>query len=353
MRFPRSIDEVTAGWLGDRLGTTVRDFRAEQIAVGVGLLGFLYRIEIDGAGDGPRSVIAKFPVEDEVTRNHVASPLGAYQSEVGYYRDLAAGGPMGTAAVHAAEVDPDTGDFVLLLEDLAGLRSEDQMVGVTPEDAALVLAHLAAHHAAHARHQGPTDIPWLPRFDDPIRQQVVAGMAGQSTAPFLATFGADLDPGVRDLVESLAATVPSYMAVTKEPIRTLAHCDLRLDNIFFGGPERPMVLLDWQLASRGGVAYDVAYFLSQSMATDVRRAHESRLVEGYFAAMAAHGCPVDAEAFWIDFRRTVAFCMVYPVNVGGQMALANDRARDLVVGMTDRAVAAIEDHDALAVWPAG
>ncbi len=76
-------------------------FRSEQIAVGVGLLGYLYRIHLES--DGPSSVVAKFPVQDEVTRTHVASPLRAYQSEVGYYRDLAASGPMDTAAVYAAE----------------------------------------------------------------------------------------------------------------------------------------------------------------------------------------------------------------------------------------------------------
>lgn len=350
MRFPRSIDEVTVDWLQHQLGAGVRGFRTEQIAVGVGLLGYLYRIELDG--DGPASVVAKFPVQDEVTRNHVATPLRAYQSEVGYYRDLAAGGPMGTATVYAADVDDGTGDFVLLLEDLAGLRSEDQMAGVSPEDAELVLSQLAAHHATHARNGGPA-IPWLPRFDDAVRQQVVAGMVGQAMPSFLENFGAGLDAGIRGLVESLSTSIPTYMSVTKEPNRTLAHCDLRLDNIFFGGPDRPMVLLDWQLVSNGGVAYDVAYFLSQSMTTDVRRAHEQRLVDGYLATMADLGCPVDAEAFWIDFRRTVAFCMVYPVNVGGQMELANDRARDLVTALQDRAIAAIEDHDALAVWPAG
>lgn len=351
MRFPRSVDELTEGWIEDRLGADIRGFRAEQIAVGVGLLGYLYRLHLDG--DGPSTVIAKFPVEDEVTRTHVAAPLGAYQAEVGYYRDLAERGPIGTPTVHAAEVDDATGDFVLLLEDLAHLRAEDQMAGCAPDDAALVLEHLAAHHAHFAAAGGPPTHPWLARFDDAVRQQVVAGMATQAAAPFLEGFGAGLHAEVREFVESLGTTIPSYMAVAKEPVRTVAHCDVRLDNIFFGGRDRPVVLLDWQLAGIGGVAYDVAYFLSQSMDTAVRRDHERQLVEGYFTAMEGLGRPVDREAFWIDYRRTVAFCIVYPVNVGGQMDLGNERGRALCEGMLERAVAAIEDHDALAVWPAG
>ncbi len=353
MRTPRSASELTADWLSDRLGVPVHGFRETQIAVGVGLLGFLHRIELDTGGAGPASVIAKFPVQDPVTRTHVAAPLRAYETEVGFYRDLADAGPMGTAAVHAAEVDESTGDFVLLLEDLAGLRTEDQMAGCSADDARLVLGHLAAHHAHFAGGGGPTGVPWLARFDDPVRQQVVAGMAAQAAPAFLEGFGRDLDPEVRTVVEGLGATIPDYMRVAEEPIRTLSHCDLRLDNVFFGGADRPVVLLDWQLAGVGGVAYDVAYFLSQSMTTEERRAHEDDLVGGYLQAMADRGVAVDEEGFRLDYRRTVAFCLVYPVNVGGQMDLANERAHDLCRALLDRSLAAIEDHDALAVWPAG
>lgn len=349
MTFPRRAEDLTAGWLEEQLGTEVRDFRSDQIAVGVGLIGSLHRIHLDG--DGPASVVAKFPVEDPITRDHVATPLRAYQTEVGYYRDGET--TFARPRVHAAEIDEGTGDFVLLLEDLDGLRSEDQLGGCSIEDARLVLAELARHHAHHAVHGGPAARPWLVRFDDPVRQQVVAGMTGQSVAPFLAGFGAGLDGDLRQLVEGLGSTIPTFMAIHKEPNVTVAHCDVRLDNMFFGGADRPVVLLDWQLAGIGGIAYDVAYFLSQSLTTGERRVHERSLVDGYFDALRAQGCPLDEDAFWIDYRRTLAFCISYAVTVGGQVDLANERARVLCHDILDRAVAAISDHDALAVWPAG
>ena len=44
---------------------------------------------------------------------------------------------------------------------------------------------------------------------------------------------------------------------------TIIHGDYRLDNLFFGTDESDyeLAVIDWQIASRGGAAYDVAYFI--------------------------------------------------------------------------------------------
>lgn len=355
MPFPRHVSALTEGWLSERLGTDVRSFEAEPIGVGVGLLGLLYRIHLDlpRGADGPASVVAKFPIGDDATRTHVAAPLRAYHAEVGFYRDAAPDTPLSVPAVHAAEIDEVTGDFVLVLEDLSLLRSEDQLVGCSVDDARTVLSGIAAHHAHHAGQVSEAPHPWMARFDDPVRQAVVAGMAAQALPPFMERCGSLVDPRWHPFLEELPTAIPEFMSVITEPNETFAHVDLRLDNIFFGGPDRPMVLLDWQLAGIGGLAYDVAYFLSQSLATETRRVHEGGLIDGYLAELAAGGCQVDRDAFMVDYRRTLAFCIAYPVNVGGQVDLANERAHELLTGMLSRALAAIEDHDALGVWPAG
>ncbi len=351
MRFPHTPGELTAGWLGDQLGCDVRSFESEQIGVGVGLLGVLHRVHLDG--DGPTTVVAKFPTTDVAARTHVVEPLRAYEKEVGYYRELAADAPVSSPEVYTAEFDAETGDFVLLLEDLGSLRTADQTVGCTAQDAAVVLTEIARHHAHHARDGGPHIRPWMGTVDDPALQQVVAGMAAQALPTFRDSFAGAVEPSLREFVDTLPETVATFMTIQKEPTTTYAHVDLRLDNIFFGGPERPVVLVDWQLSAVGGLAYDVAYFLSQSLTVDDRRQHEATLIDGYLAAVEAAGCPVDRDAFMIDYRRTVAFCAVYPINAAGQIELANDRARELVADMLDRALTAVQDHDALAVWPAG
>ncbi len=72
--FPRGPEAVTAEWLSKNVGGTVDSFDIEQIGIGVGLLGRLYRLKLNGDGV-PDSVIAKFPTLDDGARMNVVEPL--------------------------------------------------------------------------------------------------------------------------------------------------------------------------------------------------------------------------------------------------------------------------------------
>ncbi len=52
-----------------------------------------------------------------------------------------------------------------------------------------------------------------------------------------------------------------------------------------------------------------------------------------------------------DYRRTVLFCLCYPIQAGGNVELVNDRAVQLVGQMLFRVVAAIRDLDAASLMP--
>ena len=75
--FPRGPEDLTAEWLGAQVGAPVSDFELEQIGIGVGLLGRLYRITLTGDG-APATVVAKFPTLDEGARTKLLQsiPLG-------------------------------------------------------------------------------------------------------------------------------------------------------------------------------------------------------------------------------------------------------------------------------------
>ena len=54
-KFPVVPASVTAAWLSEVLDADVRECRLEQIGVGVGLLGRLYRAHLDGGSEVPAS----------------------------------------------------------------------------------------------------------------------------------------------------------------------------------------------------------------------------------------------------------------------------------------------------------
>lgn len=72
--------------------------------------------------------------------------------------------------------------------------------------------------------------------------------------------------------------------------RTLIHNDIQGDNMFFpNDPDRPVVLVDWQLATYARGAVDVASAVRGSLEPDVRRAAEVELLRGYHEALVRAG----------------------------------------------------------------
>ena len=58
MTIPRTADDLTSEWCSDALGRTITTVTPTPLGVGMGLIGQLHRLELDGP-DGPSTVIAK------------------------------------------------------------------------------------------------------------------------------------------------------------------------------------------------------------------------------------------------------------------------------------------------------
>ena len=109
--------------------------------------------------------------------------------------------------------------------------------------------------------------------------------------------------------------------------------------------------MDWQISGKGRGAYDMAYFLSQSLTAETRRNCEDRLIERYAERLAEHGIDYPRDQLLRDYRLTTTWCFIYPVMAAGRIDIANDRQLELVRTMVNRAELAIEDHDGLSLRP--
>jgi aminoglycoside phosphotransferase (APT) family kinase protein len=356
---PFRPEDVTAEWLATCLGTDVRSFEMQQIGVGVGLLGRLYRVTMD-TGNGAASAVAKFPTLDDGARANVVVPLRFYEKEVNYYRELGPTSVIPTAKAYAAEFDEATGDFVLLLEDFGNRRMEDQIAGCPVPDAEAAVDALARFHAVdalarfHAASWDEADLPsWLPAYADPPYPQVIEGMYRQAWPRAVEIFGDHLSPEFTAFGERYPNLVGWFMESLSTGTRAMCHGDYRLDNLFFGTePSQPRVAaVDWQICFRGVPAYDLAYFVSQSLRTDDRRRHEQALKERYRAVLAESEIDYPLEQLERDYAITVAYCFIYAVVSAGQIDMTNERMRELILGILDRAVVAIEDSKGLDLLP--
>jgi aminoglycoside phosphotransferase (APT) family kinase protein len=158
---------------------------------------------------------------------------------------------------------------------------------------------------------------------------------------------------MRDFGEQFPALIPWFVTQFARPPHTFLHGDLRLDQLFFAASadDPPVTVLDWQLTSRGRGAYDVGYFLSQSLAVDTRRSCADQLIERYAERLAEHGIHYPRAQLRRDYRLTTAWCFIYPVMAVGRIDVANDRQLELSRTMLQGAATAIEDHDALSLRP--
>jgi Ecdysteroid kinase-like family len=350
--FPHQPEDLTAEWLGAQVGAPVTDFELEQIGIGVGLLGRLYRITLTGEG-APATVVAKFPTLDEGARTNVASPLGFYSNEVNFYRDAAPHTPIATPRVYSASFDADSGDFVLLLEDIADRRCADQTVGCDATDAETAIEALARMHA-HWWDSDFAPIPWVKSYVDAPYPQVIAALFKNAWPTATELLAEHMAPSIREFGERFPDLVDWFLAAASRPPVTLCHGDYRLDNLFFAAADghAAVTVVDWQICFRGNAGYDLGYFVSQSLATETRRACQADLLDSYHAALAAAGIEVDRTEIEDQFARTVAYCFIYPITAAGQIEVTNERHLQLLKSLFDRSVAAIEDVDALSLLPA-
>ena len=340
MTFPSSSAALTNEWLSDALDTRVTGFEIEPIGVGVGLVCDLVRVRLRHDGDGPTTIIAKFPSASEENR-FVALVLQMYGRETRFYRELAKDTPISAPRCHAVEHDVEADEFVLLLEDLSGARVVDQIVGIGRADAELAIDQLARFHARWWNDPSLESV--LRLSDSPFPEAVSAAFAG-SWAPIQEICAGLVTPEVKALGDRFVDLIPQLMSRLSEPPWTLSHGDYRLDNMFFpDDPSRPFVLVDWQLYDRSRGPRDLSYLLSQSMDPALRADCERALVERYVAGLVANGVDdYDVEQAWSDYRLATLFDFVYPVIAGGGLNLANERAVELARTIFARFVAAFE-----------
>jgi hypothetical protein len=352
--IPESIDEITPLWLTEALRSTgtikqaaVTSLTREPIGAGVGLLGELARLTpvYDRAeGGAPATLIAKLPTREPGGRG-LAMMLGFYEVEMRYYREMAALNPLRSPACYYAAGDPATIRFVLLLEDLASLRLGDQLQGLTVDEARLAIRQFARYHARFWDTPAGPQLDWIPGFDHPRFMALVASYPGAKDG-LLARVGERLSTADRDLIEGFGS---QFMPIIEGSVcerMTIAHGDARMDNLFFGSTDgsSPMTVIDWQILARAPGTYDIGYMLSQSIDSNLRRAHEESLLRGYHAALVEGGVDCYSwEQCWADYRRVVLYALVYPVFAGGSIEPANERGMELIRALTDRSLAAIRD----------
>jgi aminoglycoside/choline kinase family phosphotransferase len=363
--IPAGPQNLTPAWLTRALRETgtitsakVNSFDMKTgIQEGTGFMGELARIrpKYDRPEErAPQSLIAKLPAAAPENRE-VAMFFRFYEREVRFYQQIADTVELKTPRCYYSAFEPETGDYVLLLEDLAPARVGDQLAGCTMEQAELCIRELAKFHATWWEHPRLGDLDWMPSIDADWFVASAEESYAESWEPFVEHFGHHLSPDLREIGERFGRSIRALMHQLGTRPRTIVHGDYRLDNLFFGAPEGgdPLAVIDWQISSRGRGVFDVAYFTAGTLPPADRKAKETDLLRMYHRILTENGVQgYDFDQCWADYRLSVLFCLIYSVIAMGSLDLANERGVALFTTILKRTLAAITDLDAGELLPA-
>jgi hypothetical protein len=355
----RGIDGIDAAWLTDVLGaggalpegSAVDAVDIVEIGVGVGLAGRIFRVTPTYTGaPGPATMVLKLPTDDPGAR-FMADTFRFYPREVGWYQRLRAETDMRTPAGYHAEIDPESGDFVLLMEDVGHLRPPDQIGGITAEEADAALAQLANLHAHWWEHP---DLDELGAVFMPVKNDLYPVALPMAFDPGWAVAKAefpDVIPAeVLPFGDRWSSLIP-WLLDGLSHSRTILHGDFRADNVLFDEAGEATII-DFQVMGIGAAPYDAAYLLSQSMTPETRKAEEQRLLRSHWERLCAAGVTgYSFEQCWDEYRVALLFCLVYPMTAFGHYDLTNERTRELAMTMLARSTRAIAETGALDLLP--
>jgi Ecdysteroid kinase-like family len=360
VKLPAGPRELTAEWLTTALRETgiisasaVTGFDYEIIGQGVGVMGQLarFRLQYDKPEDGaPASLVAKFPATAQENRE-LANMLRFYEREVRFYEQIADAVELRTPKRYYSRFDSVNGEFVLLIEDMAPWLCGDQVAGCSSEKAATLIREIAGFHATWWNKVDTPHLDWIPYGNDPVHYSVESSY-NDAWENFTRNFGDRLSPRAMAIAERLKTKIIAIENAIASPPMTIAHGDLRYDNLFFSA-DREMAVADWQIILRARGPYDIAYFMSQSVNPADRRACEMGVLRSYHETLLERGVEgYGWEQCFDDYRTSAMFCLVYPVIPLGSLDLANERGVKLFTAMLDRCVATILDLDCDEMIPA-
>jgi hypothetical protein len=341
--IPRTAADLTPEWCSEVLSREITGARTEPMGVGVGLVGQLFHLDLDGPG-GTERLVAKLAAPTDESR-FVATVLNMYGREVGFYSQLSATTPIRHPACHYAAHDPATQDTVLLLEDVSSCGyALDQVAGATVEQARPAIRTLARLHAAYWDGAGLESADWLLRLcDDPYPGSVA--FAYEMAWPRVQElFADDITPEVQAFGDAYAECIPALFARLSEPPVVLAHADWRLDNLFFL-PDGEVLALDWQLVDRSVGPRDLAYLVTQSLEIDSRAGYEDAFAS-YVADLRAEGIDVDEQWAWEMYQYGTLLGFAYPVVAAGALTIEDPRHVALTRALLRRSLRALHALDA-------
>ena len=382
---PFCLDDITADWLtmalqkGGFLNSgKVVDLTHRIIGEETGFNGEVVILSpkySDPEDNAPDSLVLKIPT---ALKNRITGQImGLYEKEIRFYRDLKPELNVRTphhyySALDVAD-DPDVvlerlqglnkmpiwligvlsviarwaisrtpRRYVLLIEDLSGYRLGDQMAECSDDDVRKILRAMADLHAQFWGSEELESMSWI--APAAATSKIIQMMYLQSLAKFRSANQTRLSERQLSLIGWLADNGIALTEIQAEEQSTLLHGDFRLDNICFDDIKGEVLLLDWQVMTRGAAGMDLAYFLSATIPTETSDNRIRELVEYYRGELETHGVKISPERMQWQYEIGMLAMLhrILPTLYQDQLDLGSERGPRMMQQWVDRIFSKVE-----------
>jgi len=241
----------------------------------------------------------------------------------------------------------ESGWHILLLEDLSPARSGSRTRGCSRDEARIAIHQIARFHAHWRESPGLDKFKWLSGTEIPGDAEL-AHFREQLWPDFLQKVNTQLPDEVIKIGEMLGeykGQITRHL-FTQKP-QTLIHADYQLENMMFGtAGEETFFVVDWQFVKRGCGIWDVAYFLSQSLTQEDRKATEISILHDYLRVLDDYGVrDYYFDDAMYDYRLSLIHRFGALITTIAAMPFSEEQIMMHVDVLLPRIISALLDHD--------
>ena len=319
--IPANKNDLSPDWFTKTLNlpnnNRVETVKLEPLGEEDSMSGYIYRTKLhysSNTNETPKSLVIKLPRSRE---NRTPFLKQSYIREVRFYQQLAQKAGIPVPRLIHADLDTQTSDYILVLEDFPDSTNVRNETGATLSQAIKLIENMASLHSKHWQSTILSRYKFLNTFENII--EMFSTTLPNATPVFLSRFKQYLKPDEISTIQTLEEHFIEIVSPLFDSPRTLLHNDYAMKNILINKDETVFILVDWANVGTGPSVRDLSFFIGTSIPSEIRVDYEGDLIRSYWKSLVRFGVSgFSMDRLMDDYRRAMVIDLARYVGFGGR-----------------------------------